>query len=137
MKKLQILTLVFLLTIPVFGQDTLRTKPTEQYVYAEIVGVIRFINSKLIVSVDFGQNSELFENIYLRDSLGKAITFSSMVDALNKMQYMGWEYVQAYVAPEPGKNEYHWLLKLNLSHLSAGQLEQVTCKLKTKKTKTQ
>jgi len=40
--------------------------------------------------------------------------FSSMVDGLNYMNSLGWEFVQAYTAPAGERIIYRWLLKKKL-----------------------
>jgi len=37
-----------------------------------------------------------------------------MVDAMNFMGTLGWEFVQAYVVTESNQNVYHWLLKMEI-----------------------
>ena len=55
-----------------------------------------------------GQNP--YENNKLVDENGKKITFNSMVDAMNYMGKLGWEFEQAYVVTTNNQNVYHWLL---------------------------
>jgi hypothetical protein len=80
------------------------------YIYCELVGEGKFLSLKLNVRVDFGYNVEWKEK-HLRGEDGKKITFTSMVDAMNYMGKMGWEFVQAYVVTSGSQNVYHWLLK--------------------------
>ena len=55
-----------------------------------------------------GQNP--YEQNSLVDENGKNITFNSMIDALNYMGKLGWDFEQAYVVTESNTNVYHWLL---------------------------
>lgn len=41
------------------------------------------------------------------DETGKNIVFNSMVDAMNFMGKLGWEFEQAYVVTMGGQNVYH------------------------------
>lgn len=133
MKKLQLIILAILISIPFYGQGSSHMGARDSYVYAEIIGKIKYINNKLTVSVDFGQNSKLFEAIHLRDNSGKEISFDSMIDAMNIMDAQGWELVQTYVAPEPSRSEYHWLLKLSLKSLTPAQLKEVKTMIRAKR----
>ena len=45
---------------------------------------------------------------------GDPIKFNSMVDAMNYMGRIGWEFTQAYVITIGKQNVYHWLLKKKL-----------------------
>lgn len=137
MKKLQLLFLAILLTVPLFAQDTTSVSTKEAYLYAEIIGTSKLLSNKVTVSIDFGQNTKFMEDTRLRDDAGNVIVFNSMVDAMNWMGAEGWEFLQAYVVTIGQSNVYHWLLKLNLNKLSPEQLDKVTGKFKTKKTKTQ
>lgn len=68
----------------------------------------------MTIQVDFGQETKLFSNNTLVDDKGEAIVFNSMVDAMNYMGKLGWEFEQAYVVTlgsgASGSNVYHWLL---------------------------
>lgn len=85
------------------------------FVYCELVGTTNFAQTKVTVEIDFGQARKVFErNQRLLDEKGKPIKFNSMIDAMNYMGRMGWEFVQAYVATEGKSNVYHWILKKKL-----------------------
>lgn len=83
-------------------------------VYCELLGTAKFLSNKVIVSVDFGQEQKLFSSQALVDENGAPIVFNSMIDAMNKMAEMGWEFEQAYVVTvgsgNTSANVYHWLL---------------------------
>jgi len=57
------------------------------------------------------QASNIFQNDLIVDENGKPITFNSMVDAMNYMGKLDWEFVQAYIVTEGNQNIYHWLMK--------------------------
>jgi len=137
MKKLLLITVTLLISLPFYGQDTIQPKSRDSYLYAELLGIAKLFSDKVNVSIDFGQNTTFFEDTRLRDENGKVIIFNSMVDAMNWMGSQGWEFVQAYVVTTGQQNVYHWLLKLNTKQLTEEQLEEVKKQLKTKKNLTQ
>ena len=56
------------------------------------------LSTKCTVRIDFGQETaNLFSDDRLIDENGELIEFNSMIDALNYMSKLGWEFVQAYV----------------------------------------
>ena len=83
-------------------------------VYCEILGKQQFLSKKVQVQVDFGQKTNLFADNPLVDEKGNVIEFNSMVDALNYMGTMGWEFEQAYAVTAVWGSTtlivYHWLL---------------------------
>ncbi|MCG0292636.1 hypothetical protein [Phocaeicola vulgatus] len=78
-------------------------------VYCELLGSSKFLSTKVTVSIDFGQDGNMWES-KLVDEKGKAMTFNSMVDAMNYMGRLGWKFEQAYVVTVGQQNVYHWLL---------------------------
>jgi len=92
---------------------------TKSYVYCEIVGTAGLLSTKVKIDIDYGQEVSFWnQDRRLKDENGKSIKFNSMVDALNYMGTLGWEFVQAYVVTIPSmgsqQNVYHWLLKREL-----------------------
>lgn len=97
-------------------------------VYIEIVGYSKPFSKKVNVEVDFGQVRNFYDfNRFLVDKqTGKIIKFNSMVDAMNYLGRLGWDFEQAYVAPEVNKtmkgfgggpqNVYHWLLSKTVTN---------------------
>ena len=83
-------------------------------IYCELLGTQGLFTKKVTVSVDFGQQSRFFSNDTLVDEKGDVIIFNSMVDAMNYMGRLGWEFEQAYVVTlgsgSTSTNVYHWLL---------------------------
>lgn len=104
MKKILISICAILVGLVCYGQEK---------VYCEIVGTMKILSGKVSVSVDFGQQS-YFKDNRLVDENGDIMTFNSMVDAMNYMSTLGWEFEQAYVvtmgAGNTASNVYHWLL---------------------------
>lgn len=83
-------------------------------VYCELLGTQGLLSKKVTVQVDFGQQTKFFSDNRLVDEKGNVIVFNSMVDAMNYMGTMGWEFEQAYVVTlgsgATASNVYHWLL---------------------------
>ena len=83
-------------------------------IYCELVGTQRLLSTKVTVEVDFGQQSKFFADNRLVDEKGQVVVFNSMVDAMNHMGELGWEFEQAYVVSSgsgaSSSNVYHWLL---------------------------
>ena len=108
MKK--ILFSLLLCILSTFSLDSF----AQSRVYCELVGQQKFLSSKVTVQVDFGQQTTLFSDNRLVDENGDVVVFNSMVDAMNYMGGLGWEFEQAYVVTmgsgASSSNVYHWLL---------------------------
>ena len=92
---------------------------TKKFVYCEILGTGSLFSTKVKVDIDYGQEVSFWnQDRRLKDENGKSVKFNSMVDALNYMGTLGWEFVQAYVVTMPSmggqQNVYHWLVKREL-----------------------
>ena len=81
------------------------------WAYAELVGTKKPFSQKVIVEIDYGQSSNIFQNDAIVDENGKAISFNSMVDAMNYMGKFDWEFVQAIIATEGNQLVYHWIMR--------------------------
>jgi hypothetical protein len=107
--------------------------------YCELVGTQNLLG-KTIVSVDFGQVS-LFSDNRMVDENGDVLKFNSMVDAMNYMGALGWEFEQAYVVShnygKSSSNVYHWLLSKPYSEDGAGLKTMNMIKQEIKKAKEQ
>ena len=83
-------------------------------VYCELLGTQKFMSTKVTISVAFGQERKFFGDNRMVDENGNVQVFNSMVDAMNYMGSLGWEFEQAYVVTVGGgagaSNVYHWLL---------------------------
>lgn len=113
MKKI-LLVLMLMFSISAFAQDNEGIRK----VFCELVGTGKFMSSKIVVTVDLGQETNFWTGAskqYLVDEKGKAKTFNSMVDAMNFMGKLGWEFEQAYVVTVGQQNIYHWLLSKQIS----------------------
>lgn len=104
-KSICILFLLFFSAIGLYSQSR---------VFCELLGVQKFLSTKVTVTVDFGQARNFFSDNRLTDENGNVIVFNSMVDAMNYMGALGWQFEQAYVVTlgngSTGQNVYHWLL---------------------------
>lgn len=90
----------------------------EYKVYCQIVGVSKFMSKKVSVRVDFGQTPSAHNALV--DENGKKIIFNSMIDAMNYMSRLGWEFECVYVTtlgtdPNSKQLVHHWLLSKRLS----------------------
>lgn len=112
MKKLLILMiLIFSINVLIKGNTG------DRRVYCELIGSQKLMSSKVIVSVDFGQETSFWSGKakqYLVDKNGKAISFNSMIDAMNFMGKLGWKFEQAYVVTTNSQNVYHWMLSKDI-----------------------
>ncbi len=119
MKKL------FLLLLIVMAYSAHSIAQEKKYVYCELVGSSKMLSTKVTVEVDFGQATKLWSNKRLLDENKKPIKFNSMVDAMNWMGNQGWEFAQAYVVSHGNQQVYHWLLKKDVSKLSAEEKNDI------------
>ena len=82
--------------------------------YVQIVGISKFMSTKLTIQIDFGQRTKFFSSgkeTIVKDEDGKALDFNSMMDALNFMSKNGFEFVNAYAITMGNINIYHYLLR--------------------------
>lgn len=107
--------------------------------FCELVGMQNLLG-KTIVSVDFGQVS-LFRDNRMVDENGDVLKFNSMVDAMNYMGALGWDFEQAYIVTigtgNSRQNVYHWLLSKPYSEDGAGIKTMNMIKQELKKAKEQ
>ena len=86
----------------------------QRKVYCQIVQgrTYRLLSTKCTVRIDFGQETaNHFSDNRLVDENGKPIVFNSMIDALNYMSKLGWDFVQAYVTTmDSSDSRTYWLL---------------------------
>lgn len=116
MKKLLFQFFLITITINIYSQDSVSVKEgiIPEYTYCQIVGIQKFMSTKVVVRIDFGDGKPFKDNRIVNEN-GDVIDFNSMVDALNYMGELGWEFQQAYVITmDMGlskQNVYHYLLK--------------------------
>lgn len=124
MKKFLLIITAILISLSFYAQENnpenlINEEPAlieqKQYVYCELLGRAKLLSSKVTVDIDFGQPVSFWApDRRYKDENGKAVAFNSMVDAMNFMGTLGWEFVQAYVVTESNQNVYHWLLKMEI-----------------------
>lgn len=83
-------------------------------IYCELVGYENIFKGTVKVSADFG-STNMYHRETLADENGKAISFNSMVDAMNYMGEKGWKFEQAYVVSTQNGGVYHWLLSKDVN----------------------
>lgn len=80
--------------------------------YVQIVGFNKALfQQKVIVTVDYGQKTKIFESQLIKDASGQQKIFNSMIDALNFMEANGWEYVNNTEYSVGNARVSHFLLK--------------------------
>ena len=112
MKKF--ITLIFVMAITMvsinaFAQNPETPSKTKK-VYCELLGTSKLLSYKVTVTIDYGQAGGWFKDNRLANEDGKVKDFNSMIDAMNYMGEMGWNFEQAYVVTVGQQNVYHWLL---------------------------
>ena len=89
------------------------------YTYCEIKAKkAGFFGNKISIEVDFGQGDpsilDLFKgksNTLKDDQSGRIKKFNSVVDALNYMSGLGWEYINCMVITDGKENVYHYVMR--------------------------
>ncbi|KQT25882.1 hypothetical protein ASG22_04055 [Chryseobacterium sp. Leaf405] len=126
MKKNLVLTL-FIMCI------WLKAQETPKYVYGEIVGTSKFLSKKVLVEIDYGQATSFWESNRMKNPDGSNKEFNSMVDAMNYMGALGWEFQQAYVVTIGQQNVYHWLMRKEFNDLDSNIKEEMKKNFPTKR----
>ncbi len=86
-------------------------KPVVKYRYCEII-VPNGVVYKGSVEVDFGQEIRWFKSRRLQDENGRTIRFNSVVDALNYMGDLGWEFQNTYILKSgETTTELHYVMR--------------------------
>ena len=81
------------------------------YRFCEIIISGGFVHNGY-VAVDYGQPLKVLGKRRLTDKEGVDLKFNSVVDALNYMSRMGWEYFQVYtIQGTPTSSEAHYVLR--------------------------
>ena len=124
MKKVLLVSLMMFVYFNSFAQDD-----SIKIVYCEIVGTQAF--GKVKVVIDMGEDKGflgLNSSSIMDEKTGKPKNFNSMIDALNYMGYIGWEFEQAYAVTSGNTNVYHFLLKQYVEKGDDGNYYPVTKK---------
>lgn len=102
MKKILILAVLAMMAVSASAQKR---------VFCEIVGTQGFMSKKVTVTIDIGQAQSAFKWQGLVDENGEPMRFNSMVDAMNYMGSLGWEFEQAYTIGDAKSGyTYHFML---------------------------
>lgn len=109
------------------------SQETPKYVYAEIVGTSKFLSKKVTVEIDYGQATSFWESNRMKNQDGSNKEFNSMVDAMNYMGSLGWDFEQAYVVTIGQQNVYHWLMRKEYAELDADIKEELKKSFPTKR----
>ena len=118
MKKLLLILVLTCISTLGFCQENQQSQQIskidqKKFVYCELLGREKLLSTKITVDIDFGQSVSFWnQDRRYKDENGKPVVFNSMVDAMNFMGSLGWEFVQAYVVTVGQQNVYHWLLKM-------------------------
>ena len=62
-----------------------------------ILATQKFMSTKVIIAIDYGQERKFFSDNRYKDADGKVQSFNSVIDVLNYQNSQGWEFVNAYV----------------------------------------
>lgn len=89
-----------------------REKLNYQTKYCLLLATGKLFTNDVDIRIDYGQDATFFEDTKIRDENGRIIKFNSVMDALNYMDSLGWEFINAYDATIGNQNVYHYLLKL-------------------------
>jgi hypothetical protein len=116
MKQLFSFILIFLTLYLSFGfSQTVNEIPIKDINtdYIKVKGIQNFGGNKIILEIDFGQESKTFssKNKKLYDKNGKPMEFNSMVDALNYLSKVGYEYADGFKNSSDDPPIYSYLLK--------------------------
>ena len=69
----------------------------------------------------------------MKNSDGSNKDFNSMVDAMNYMGALGWNFEQAYAVTIGQQNVYHWLLRKEFVDLDGDIKEELKKSFPTKR----
>jgi hypothetical protein len=81
--------------------------------YCEMTAQNKLFSRKVTIDVDQGEERKWisFKDTRVKDDLGKAKSFNSVVDALNFLGRTGWKLVNAFLVTEGSVSVYHYILK--------------------------
>jgi hypothetical protein len=81
--------------------------------YVQIMGTQKLLSKKVTIQIDFGQHDKIWvaKDTQVKDSTGRLVVFNSMVDAMNFMSSIGYDFQAAYTITIGSQNVYHFLLQ--------------------------
>ena len=105
MKKLFGVAILLLAVVAV------RAQKIEQY--CEMTAQAKLFSRKVTIDIDNGEERKWisFKDTRVKDDMGKAKSFYSVVDALNFLGRSGWKLVNAFLVTESSQSIYHYVLK--------------------------
>ncbi len=111
MKKVLTLALLFF-AVNSFAQDT---EKVEQYCKVVVTG--RMLSTKVVISVDYGEERSVWKDNRLKNEDGKLVKFNSEIDALNYLGKQGWKLVNAYPIATTANSTpvYHYVFRKEFS----------------------
>lgn len=100
-----------------FAQSTpaTATQGTRTEEYCMLMATQKLLSTKVIITIDYGQERKFFSDTRYKDAEGKVQSFNSVIDALNFMNSEKWEFVNAYVITVGGQNVYHYVMKRRIA----------------------
>ncbi len=109
MKKLFVILVVTALSLSSNAQDTIKVKRTEQY--AEMIAAEKIFSTKVTITIDYGQEKSLWKDNRIKAEDGRAATFNSVIDAMNYMNGLGWDFINAFPVSNGNGSVYHFFFK--------------------------
>ena len=85
---------------------------------------IKYVNELITAApaVQPNEDAKLYWDAFCGlDENGEKLVFNSMVDAMNFMGELGWEFQDAYVITVGQQHVYHWLLAKYISDESINE----------------
>lgn len=82
--------------------------------FMQIVGYSKLMSNKVKIIIDFGQQDKYFsskDDGIVLDKNGERMVFNSMIDALNFMTGVGYEYIDTNSYTMGNQNVAHFLLR--------------------------
>uniref|UniRef100_F4C455 DUF4177 domain-containing protein n=1 Tax=Sphingobacterium sp. (strain 21) TaxID=743722 RepID=F4C455_SPHS2 len=110
---MKIILFVFIL-LPYVAFSQQQSLPrTEQY--CMVLAHQPLLSTKVKVSIDFGQEVNIWRKDWIKNEEGKIVKFNSVIDALNYMNSEGWDFVNAYAITIGNQNVYHYVMKRKIT----------------------
>jgi hypothetical protein len=116
MKKMTLVVGFLLVSVLAFGQikvNEVDITQVEDAEYIQLVAIGKFMSRKITITVDYGQQIKIGQDMRIEGPDGKAQVFHSITGALNFFVKHGYEYVDAIpvFSEVSGSNVYRFLLR--------------------------
>ena len=81
--------------------------------YIEIQGFATFNSNKITIQIDFGQgiNPWKRKESQIKDENDKLVMFHSMIDAMNFLDKLGYEFIDSYIIHDEDSHSFYYLMK--------------------------